>query len=81
MLAAICKTRMQGSTGEPGAEQKNDVTQSADSMKLLLKGLWLSGLRLGEALNLTWVQWSEGIRVHVDEDGDVCLMIDGSCES
>jgi integrase len=33
------------------------------SMKFLLNGLWLSGLRLGEALSLTWDQWADGIRV------------------
>jgi integrase len=34
-----------------------------ESMKFLLRGLWLSGLRLGEALSLTWDQWADGIRV------------------
>ncbi len=34
-----------------------------DSIKFLLNGLWLSGLRLGEALSLTWDQWADGIRV------------------
>lgn len=33
------------------------------SFKFLLNGLWLSGLRLGEALSLTWDQWADGIRV------------------
>lgn len=51
--------------------------EAADSLKYLLRGLWLSGLRLGEALSLTWDQWADGIRVNVDEDNDVCLMIDG----
>lgn len=36
---------------------------SQDSFKFLLNGLWLSGLRLGEALSLTWDQWADGIRV------------------
>lgn len=48
-----------------------------DSLTYLLRGLWLSGLRLGEALRLTWDQWADGIRVNVDSDGDICLMIDG----
>ncbi len=26
---------------------------------------------------MTWDQWADGIRVNVDEDQDVCLMIDG----
>lgn len=53
------------------------IPEAADSLKHLLRGLWLSGLRLGEALSLTWDQWADGIRVSVDEDNDVCLMIDG----
>lgn len=53
------------------------IPEAADSLKYLLRGLWLSGLRLGEALCLTWDQWADGIRVSVDEDNDVCLMIDG----
>ncbi|MCA9051948.1 MAG: site-specific integrase [Planctomycetaceae bacterium] len=52
-------------------------TEAAESLTYLLRGLWLSGLRLGEALSLTWDQWADGIRVSVDEDNDVCLMIDG----
>jgi integrase len=51
--------------------------ESTRSLEYLLNGLWLSGLRLGEALTLTWNQWADGIRVNVDEDNDVCLMIDG----
>ena len=46
------------------------------SMRHLLTGLWLSGLRLSEALSLTWDQWGEGIRVKVDGE-DVMLLIDG----
>jgi len=53
------------------------VKAAAESLRHLLRGLWLSGLRLGEALSLTWDQWADGIRVNVDEDQDVCLMIDG----
>lgn len=34
-----------------------------ESIEFLLRGLWLSGLRLGEALSLTWDMWSDGIRV------------------
>lgn len=33
------------------------------SIRVMLQGLWLSGLRLGEALELTWDQWADGIRV------------------
>lgn len=38
-----------------------------ESMTALLRGLWLSGLRLGEALSLTWDQWADGIRVDTSE--------------
>ena len=48
-----------------------------DSIKHFMRGLWLSDLRLGEALVLTWDQCADGIRVQIDSDGDVCLMIDG----
>lgn len=37
--------------------------EQRESFKFLLRGLWLSGLRLGEALSLTWDQWADGIRV------------------
>lgn len=63
MLAAVSKT--------------TTVPESIESLQYLLRGLWLSGLRLGEALSLTWDQWADGIRAHVDDDNDVCLMIDG----
>jgi len=50
-----------------------------ESVRFLLRGLWLSGLRLGEALSLTWDQWGEGIRV--DSSGEfVVLMIDAEDE-
>ncbi len=38
------------------------------SLTFLLRGLWLSGLRLGEALSLTWDNWADGIRVDVSGD-------------
>jgi len=34
-----------------------------ESIRFLLRGLWLSGLRLSESLCLTWDQWADGIRV------------------
>lgn len=43
------------------------------SLKFLLRGLWLSGLRLGEALWLTWDQWADGIRV--DTSGDYTVLL------
>ena len=77
MLGAVEKTLIPGLTTEPTAQQRASVRAAAHSLKQLMRGLWLSGLRLGEALKLTWDQWDDGIRVRVDEDGDVCLMIDG----
>lgn len=73
MLAAVEKSMPEHPT-KPSAA---DITAAANSMRHLLNGLWLSGLRLGEALALTWDQWSDGIRIRIDDDGDVCLMIDG----
>jgi integrase len=43
------------------------------SLKFLLRGLWLSGLRLGEALGLTWDQWADGIRV--DTSGEYTVLL------
>lgn len=51
----------------PGEDWKPErverMTARRESFKFLLNGLWLSGLRLGEALSLTWDQWADGIRV------------------
>lgn len=44
-----------------------------DSLKFMLNGLWLSGLRLGEALSLTWDQWADGIRV--DTSGEFVVLL------
>lgn len=50
-----------------------------EPMRFLLRGLWLSGLRIGESLSLTWDQWGDGIRV--DTSGEfVVLMIDAEDE-
>lgn len=43
------------------------------SIKFLLNGLWLSGLRIGEALSLTWDQWADGIRV--DMSGQFVMLL------
>lgn len=43
------------------------------SLKFLLRGLWLSGLRIGEALGLTWDQWADGIRV--DTSGEYTVLL------
>ncbi len=44
-----------------------------DSLKFILRGLWYSGLRLGEALSLTWDQWADGIRV--DTSGKYTVLL------
>lgn len=46
-----------------------------DSIEHLIRGIWLSGLRIGEALSLTWDQWADGIRVQEDS-GELYLAID-----
>lgn len=48
--------------------------QQHESLKFLLRGLWLSGLRLGEALSLTWDEWDDGIRVDLEGDYVVLLI-------
>ena len=55
-------------TGEEFDRMLQTVTDNLperqhESIRFLLRGLWLSGLRLGEALSLTWDQWADGIRV------------------
>jgi integrase len=67
--------------GRPITLEEFERLQAAcesDSLNHLLLGLWLSGLRIGEALSLTWDQWADGIRVDIDSDGDVFLLIDGA---
>jgi len=73
MLAAVAKSMPE----HPTKATTVNVTAAAESIQYLLRGLWLSGLRLGEALALTWDEWSDGIRIRIDDEGDVCLMIDG----
>jgi integrase len=46
----------------------------ADSARFLLRGLWLSGLRLGEAMGLTWDTWADGIRVDMSGESTVLLI-------
>ncbi len=47
-------------------ELSDRVRQSIDSVKRLMQGIWLSGLRLGEALSLNWDRYADGIRVDAD---------------
>lgn len=88
MLAAVEKSLVSAPAVKPAGKTakkpkrapvapQTPNAKAAESLRYLMRGLWLSGLRLGEALSLTWDQWADGIRVSVDEDSDVCLMIDG----
>jgi len=65
-----------GAKRAPRACNAATLKTSAASIRYLMEGLWQSGLRLGEALSLTWDQWADGIRIRVDGGRDVCLMID-----
>ncbi len=60
-------------------ERIQRVQLQRNSMKFLIRGLWLSGLRLGEALCLTWDQWADGIRVDIAGD-HVYLLIPAESE-
>lgn len=44
-----------------------------ESMGFLLRGFWASGLRLGEAMSLTWDKWADGIRV--DASGKCTVLL------
>lgn len=72
MIAAVEKIFPSYKNEERMADQK---AASIESIRYLLNGLWVSGLRLGEALVLTWDQWADGIRIQVDGP-DVFLLID-----
>ena len=72
MIAAVEKIFPSYKNEERMADQK---AASIESIRYLLNGLWVSGLRLGEALALTWDQWADGIRIEVDGP-DVFLLID-----
>jgi len=61
MLIAVDEEIPIGENWKP--ERVSKANTQRDSIKFLLNGLWLSGLRLGEALSLTWDQWADGIRV------------------
>ena len=63
---------------KPTENQLQAIDAAERALKHLIEGLWLSGLRLGEALSLTWDQWADGIRVETDPDGDMFLLIDGT---
>ena len=76
MLAAVRNTL--AISNRPTEQQLETTDHAEQSLKHLLNGLWLSGLRIGEALSLTWDQWADGIRIEIDSDGDVFLLIDGA---
>lgn len=48
------------------AAAKSEEATTVESWKFLLRGLWASGLRLGEALNLTW-----------DDERKLCVRLGG----
>lgn len=62
MLGEVRKAFEEDNASEAARRKLEPVVES---LKFLLNGLWLSGLRLGEALSLTWDQWADGIRVDV----------------
>ncbi|MEP3479027.1 MAG: tyrosine-type recombinase/integrase [Fuerstiella sp.] len=76
MIAAVPKTFRQYKHETEELRQRTE--RSVKSIQHLLRGLWLSGLRLGEALSLTWDQWGDGIRIEIDDDKDVYLLIDST---
>jgi integrase len=55
------------------------VELQRESFRFILRGLWLSGLRLGESLSLTWDRWADGIRVEFSGD-HVFLLIPAESE-
>jgi integrase len=61
------------------ATRRKRVQEQRDSIKFLLRGLWLSGLRLEESLTLTWDRWADGIRVDFVKD-HVFLLIPAESE-
>jgi integrase len=61
MLAAVDSVWPDFKHDRNNANQRRE--QQRESIRFLLRGLWFSGLRLGEALGLTWDQWADGIRV------------------
>ncbi|MCR9197399.1 MAG: site-specific integrase [Planctomycetaceae bacterium] len=52
-----------------------------EAYERLLCGLWLSGLRLGEALNLRWDDTSEAMSLHVDGRNSVFRIPGGTDKS
>lgn len=76
--AAKSKKLMKGRPISTEEFERMESACESPSLMHLLRGLWLSGLRLGEAMSLTWDQWADGIRIEVDSDGDVFLLIDGT---
>ncbi|WP_145291963.1 tyrosine-type recombinase/integrase [Pirellulimonas nuda] len=55
--------------------------KAAESWKLLLRGLWTSGLRLGEALALRWDHQPGGVSVRLDGKQSVLVFDAGSQKS
>lgn len=51
-------------------------THKTESLRFLLRGVWLSGLRLGEARSLTRHLWADGI--HVDLSPEFVQLLIGA---
>ena len=71
MLAVIGKVIL-----KPNLSKRRDAEREPDKARIpswdyLLRGLWLSGLRLGEALDLSW---SDASRIHVDLSGKLPML-------
>jgi integrase len=62
-----------------GPARRKRVQEQRDSIKFLLRGLWLPGLRLEESLTPTWDRWADGIRVDFAKD-HVLLLIPAESE-
>lgn len=60
-------------------ERQQKARNQRESLRFLMNGLWLSGLRLGEALSLTWDRWADGIRVDMNSE-HVFLLIPAEAE-
>ena len=65
MLAATSKVILTPNTSTSNKEREPDV-ERIPSWKFLLRGLWLSGLRLGEAMDL---HWTDNNCIRVDLSG------------
>lgn len=61
------------------AAEKLLPPEKLDGWRFFLQGLWWSGLRLGEALSLSWNEWHDGLSVDLSHE-HVMLRIPGEHE-